>query len=461
MRILYFDIDSLRYDHLGCYGYTRSTSPVIDSLAAQGTRYTRCFTPDAPCLPSRTALFGWKFGLVSGVVNHSGRRAEPFSAGIDRPFRPPCNSWPGVLRQAGYRTATVSSFADRHGAWFWLDGFSQVMDPGGRGHEIADDVEPLAAGWLAEYGREDNWFLHVNYWDAHVPYRTPDCFGNPFADIPLERGLEEQEIERQKTLPGMRSAMDSMYYRMRDFSGPRQPKTISSSEDVKRLYDGYDCGINYVDASIGRILSQLDAMGILDETLIMISADHGESFGEFGGWSAHCFAEPNTVGIPLILCGPGIARNEVDHEFHYSFDIAEKILNMAGVTIPPDWNASYLPEGREYVVCSMLAQCAQRAVGFKYDDRFYWYLWTWHDGWHGLDSEMLFNPDDDPQLRHNLAAEQPEPLSIARRCLEEWRSANITAHGDPLDEVMAEGGPEMVRKMTSDEYELRLRQTGR
>ncbi|MBN2713778.1 MAG: sulfatase-like hydrolase/transferase, partial [Planctomycetes bacterium] len=88
MRILYIDIDSLRPDHLGCYGYGRDTSPTIDRLAAQGKRYTNCFTSDGPCMPSRAALFSGRYGIATGVVSHTGCRAEPFPADRSRPFRP-------------------------------------------------------------------------------------------------------------------------------------------------------------------------------------------------------------------------------------------------------------------------------------------------------------------------------------------------------------------------------------
>ena len=77
MRILYIDIDSLRPDHLGCYGYHRNTSPNIDRIAAEGVRYENCYVTDAPCLPSRTALWSGRFGIHNGVINHGGVASEP------------------------------------------------------------------------------------------------------------------------------------------------------------------------------------------------------------------------------------------------------------------------------------------------------------------------------------------------------------------------------------------------
>src|SRR5581483_11327966 len=76
MRVLLVDCDSLRADHLGCYGYHRATTPTIDRIAAEGTRFARCYASDVPCLPSRTALWYGRFGIHTGVVAHAGTAAK-------------------------------------------------------------------------------------------------------------------------------------------------------------------------------------------------------------------------------------------------------------------------------------------------------------------------------------------------------------------------------------------------
>src|ERR1700742_1878327 len=125
MRILYIDIDSLRADHLGCYGYHRNTSPYIDAVAKWGVRFDNCYTSDAPCLPSRTALWSGRFGIHTGVINHGGVAAEPFIEGETRAFHSKLGqtSWMRCLRNRGHHTATVSSFGERHSAWHWYAGF--------------------------------------------------------------------------------------------------------------------------------------------------------------------------------------------------------------------------------------------------------------------------------------------------------------------------------------------------
>ena len=118
MRILYIDIDSQRPDHLGCYGYHRNTSPNIDAIAKQGTVFRNYYTPDAPCLPSRTALYSGRLGIQTGVVGHGRTAAQPKVQGRSREFR----DWfdeQGLARQLqklGLHTAMISPFGQRHAA---------------------------------------------------------------------------------------------------------------------------------------------------------------------------------------------------------------------------------------------------------------------------------------------------------------------------------------------------------
>jgi len=145
-NILHIDIDSLRADHLCCYGYHRNTSPNIDSVASEGVRFTDCWISDAPCLPSRTALWSGQVGWRNGVVNHAGSRASLRSEGSSRSYhdRVGLRGFTPILREQGYRTATVSSFGDRHAAWHWYAGFGEIMDTGGRGME-PDPLETVIA----------------------------------------------------------------------------------------------------------------------------------------------------------------------------------------------------------------------------------------------------------------------------------------------------------------------------
>src|SRR5688572_5070375 len=147
MRVLYIDIDSLRPDHLGCYGYHRPTSPNIDRVAggAGGVRFDNYYVSDAPCLPSRTAMWSGRFGIHTGVLNHGGTAADPFLEGPRREFGSTLGrtSWMRCLRDVGHKCVTVSPFGERHSAWHWYANFSEVFNTGKRGVETADEVFPV------------------------------------------------------------------------------------------------------------------------------------------------------------------------------------------------------------------------------------------------------------------------------------------------------------------------------
>jgi choline-sulfatase len=282
MRVLYIDIDSLRQDHLGCYGYGRATSPHIDALARESVRFEGCYISDAPCLPSRTALWSGRCGFHTGVVGHGGTTAQPFIEGPSRGFadRFRETGWMGALRRAGLYTAAISPFGERHSAWHWYAGFNEVHNTGKRGQETAAEINAVALPWLARHAREDNWFLHVNYWDPHTPYRTPADFGEPFADAPLPAWPNEEVRQRGWDGFGPHSPQEPTGFAVAPSKSFRQPTQLDSPEALRRWLDSYDTGIRYADEAVGQLLTALADTGVLDETAIIVSSDHGENQGE-------------------------------------------------------------------------------------------------------------------------------------------------------------------------------------
>lgn len=232
MRILYIDIDSLRPDHLGCYGYHRNTSPTIDWVASEGVRFERCHVSDAPCLPSRTALVTGRFGIHSGVVAHHGMAADLFPIGAERRFAstPGFEHWFLMLQRAGFHTVSVSPFPQRHAAWWFVGGLMEWFNPGKNGQERADEINALALPRLERNADKDRWFLHVNYWDPHTPYRTPQEYGNPFANGPPPDWLTEEIRRAQWERFGVRSAQDSWVVESGK-TWERMPTAIASLED--------------------------------------------------------------------------------------------------------------------------------------------------------------------------------------------------------------------------------------
>ena len=461
MRLVYFDIDTVRADHLGCYGYSRPTSPNIDALAADGLRFDQLYVSDSPCLPSRSALLTGRFGVTNGVVNHGGGRAELFAAGERRGLQHDLarTSWPNLLRKAGLWCTTISTFAERHSAFHWYAGFNEAYNLGTAGRERADEVAPVAIDWLRRRGRRDDWFLHVHVWDPHTPYRTPLEYGDPFADEPAPSWIDDEVRSRHWELTGPHSAQQVMGFApdSRRDHFPRQPRQIATAADVQRMFDGYDLGIRYADDHIGHILGELDDLGIGDETAVIVSSDHGETLGELGIYCDHQTADLHTHRVPAVMRWPGLTGGHTDAALRYQVDLAATVVDLLGGTVPAAWDgqsfASELADRattsadtrREHLILSCAAWATQRAVRF---DRWLC-IRTYHDAFHGFPPTMLFDVVEDPHEKVNLAQKHTDIVDRAARLLLEWEAAGMKrspSGTDPLWTVMFEGGGYYTRR---------------
>lgn len=471
MRILYIDIDSQRPDHLGCYGYHRNTSPNIDRIASEGVRFTNCYAPDVPCLPSRTALFSSQFGIHNGVVNHGGVQADIFPEGRERAFksRYSQNAWMSQLRKADYHTVCISPFAERHSAWHFNIGFNEIYNTGKSGQETADEVGPVVTDWIERKGKDDNWFMHLNFWDPHTPYRTPESYGNPFENEPTDDWLTDEMRQAHYESFGPHSAQEPWGYfpYPRPERYPRIPHDISSMDDYKKWIDGYDTGVKYVDDHIGQVLDALEKQGVLDDTAIIISADHGENLGELNVYGDHQTADYITGRVPLIIRWPGKNQGTVVDGMCYNVDLAATVTELCNQKCRDTWDGESFAhvldgqawEGRETVVVSQGAWACQRGVRFGP-----WMLIrTWHDGLKNFPEVMLFDIEDDPHETNDLAASHPEIVNEGIAHLEKWHADCMSTSWtgiDPMWTVMQEGGPLHTRS-DLEPYCERLRETGR
>ncbi|NNE72141.1 MAG: sulfatase [Acidimicrobiales bacterium] len=474
MRFLYIDIDTLRADHLGCYGYHRDTSPNIDAIAAEGIRFENVYASDVPCLPSRTALATGLFGIRNGVVNHGGLAADLRAEGPKRHFigKIASNAWASKFYWAGWHTASISSFPFRHSASWWNHGVMEAMNlMRGFGGERADEVLPGALDWLDRSGANDNWFLHLHLWDPHTPYNTPDEYGNPFEGDPVPSWHTEEVRQHNWGLAGPHSAQEPWGYTPDEWGHPppRQPWNADSMDAVKGIFDGYDVGIKYADDAVGAVVNKLSDLGVLDDTAILISSDHGEAFGELGVYADHQAADEATCHIPSILRWPGL-EPRVYEGLHYHLDIGATVVDLAGIAVPAGWwsGESAGPalrdgseSGRDALFLSQGAWACQRGV--RFGDHLY--LRTAHDGYHAhWQPEMLFNIADDPHEMHDIAADDPALTNEASGRLDTWIDEQLAIalgdQRDPMDIVLEEGGPYHCRGHL-DGYLERLRETGR
>ncbi len=474
MRIILFDIDTLRYDHLGCYGYGRNTSPTIDRIAADGVRFDNYYCPNAPCLPSRASLITGQYGIRTGVVGHGGTAADLRLQGESRHFTDSYSN-NGLFRQfrhAGMHTVSFSTFAERHSAWWFNSGFHETYNVGKGGGEIAHEVTPLVLDWLTRNGDKDNWFLHVHYWDPHTPYRTPMDYGNPFADKPLcDDWIDDGEFRKHKQHIGPHSANEiNMWNDNTNPNLPRHPGKLDTLSDVKDFIDQYDTGIRYTDDNIGRIIDKLQTMGLYEDAAVIVTSDHGENMGELGLYGEHGTADEPTCHIPMIIKWPGGKKGFADKGFHDNVDLLPTVRDLLGVQRV---NGHYEYDGKSYAKsllegadCSkeavVMTQCChvcQRSV--RFGD--YLYIRTVHGGYHLFDRDMLFDVKNDPHETRNLAAERPDLCEKGAKLIADWVDDMMIKSDYPVDPmwtVMKEGGPEHARGALEG-YIRRLQDTDR
>ena len=488
MNIIYIDIDSLRPDHLGCYGYHRNTSPNIDKIAAEGVCFSNAYAPDAPCLPSRTAMTTGRFGIHTGVVNHGGVAAQPHLWGPDRGFG--CNmteqNWANRFRENGYHTIAFSPFAQRHGAWHWYAGFMEMHNTGGSGMENAHEIDPQVSDWLERKGTgEKPFFMWVNVWDPHTPYRTPEEFKNPFKDDPIPEWYTEDVLKEHWGKAGPHAPQEVMgfddeiqWWMEEEHNKSKyptmftlQPRRIDTMEDARKMFDGYDMGVAYADMAVGRIIQKLKDLGIYEETAIIISADHGENIGELWVYGDHQSADHVMLNVPMIVRWPGVTDQQAgskDERFMYSLDLAASTLEWADIEVPGNWDGKSFAgdfqngkskHSRDHLVLSQMAWCAQRSARWEN----YICIETYHDGYHDYPRHMVFDLESDPHEQVNIADDRPDLLAKGITLLHDWHNEMMESAShriDPLNTVMQEGGPLHIRP-EGEKYIKRLKATGR
>jgi choline-sulfatase len=467
MRIVYIDIDCLRTDHLSCNGYPRNTTPNIDRIAAEGVSFTNCHTSNSPCLPSRAALFTGRFGFNNGIVSHHGvgERLRPnhisHAQDPDKPF------FVHQLWSHGLRTVAFSTFHDRHNAWWWSAGWEELHVPSHKkGGETADEIGAPALRWFEENASTDNWFIDVHFWDVHSKYRVPREWRERFRDEPLGDFPNEETVARQKDFYGPRTAND-LYTSYPDDERPDDlhPDGVHTLEDAKMLVDGADGSLAYVDWYIGRIVDELEKQGVLDDTAIIVSADHGDSFGEHGQYMDHGIANVAVHNIPMVIKWPGMTGRGLDDSLVYNLDLCPTVCDLLDISTPSEWDGeSFIGAlrgddfaGRDYLVYDHGIYTFSRAVRTRD-----WTLISMlHPGLYPYDSQFyLHDLVNDPWQQENLYPERRDVFNELSGYMAEWRMEQVRKCGapDPLEAMVAEGP---FTYYSRDEMEDRFGRTGR
>ncbi len=280
VSILLITIDTLRADHVGCYGYFRDTTPSIDALAAEGVLFEHAIAPMATTLPSHTSLLTSSYPARHGVRGNFQGYQQPVPIDGTR-----FQTFAQLLKRVGYETAafvSVYHLRPETGIAAGFDTFDTV--PGDRGGQPIDQIARTAdrttarvVDWLERRHRAP-FFLWVHYFDPHSPYTPPPQYRQRAGD-----GVALTAFMRQKRIPA-----ESLWR-------------------SRGLHNGYDGEIRFTDDQIGILFEALRRLGLYDDLAIVLTADHGEGLGQHGV-REHGVIFNEQIEVPLILRLPQRAR---------------------------------------------------------------------------------------------------------------------------------------------------------
>ncbi|SED96688.1 sulfatase family protein [Ruania alba] len=466
MRIIYLDIDSLRPDHLGAYGYPRPTSPNLDALAARSVVMGQAFGSSSPCVPSRACTLTGQFAIRHGALTHWGPGGTLRFPGHAHDYDPHRPMLTRLLREHGYETVSFSSFLDRHQAFWFGAGWSQMHTHTlKQGDENADEVNGAVIDWLrANIQDTPDLFLHLQYWDPHRNYTMPTAWLERTGPPHLPSWLTEDEVDRHRGMWGPFTPRHLFPFRTDAASPvPAMPGQITSLDDAAQFINGYDAAVAFLDDQLGQLFAVLDELGVLEETAVVVTADHGEALGEEGVYGDHTSAAEVVHHVPMIVHWPGVEPGRSD-ALVYQLDMAATVCEMLGIAVPGGWDsrsfASALRQpggaaGRDRLVWDHGLYSAQRVVR----TREWLYRRSYHPGLYAAEDVGLFAVDDRAQLR-NMANEQPDVVAELAAHLEDWRTAHLARSGapDPMDEILGTGGP--FRYIQPGPWARYLRETG-
>lgn len=446
MRIVIFDIDCLRPDHLGCFGYKRPTSPTLDSIADGGICFDHYYCASSPCLPSRMGFASGRFGINNGVIsNHSAGARFRIDATYYGGPKAENEMLMRNLRRAGWDTISFSNFADRHSTPWYMCGWSEFHTPNlkGGGETAAEVNDPLMR-WLEHNASRDNYLLHVNYWDAHRCYKMEPSWAEPLKGHPVAQEWPGEEvIRRHQSLTGAFTATGQFKSGKSPF--PLMPDAVRNRADFEHMITGYDAAIRYVDHHVSLVMEEFEKRGLLDDTAIIVTADHGDAFGEHGIYSDHVCADECIQHIPLIIRWPGVTPSGVHcRNLVYNVDLSATLCELMGAEIPARWDGiSFAPQvrgedgpKRDYLVWDHGLYTVQRAVRTEQ----HLMIRTYDDNGYQFRPLELYDMESDPFQTRDLSGSEPEVLKRCEGILEEWMEEQ-KAKGwgpDPVDLILDE-----------------------
>jgi arylsulfatase A-like enzyme len=447
--IILISIDTLRADHLSCYGYAKQTSPQIDRLAADGVLFAHTASTASFTLPAHASMMTGLFPSSHGAT-YQNRDPRSFTVrGMGTGFP----TLAEILRDHGYETAGFVSgplvshqFGFSRGFMTYDDRYDRLQTARARlfsrsvlfrwmlrtgvftnrdldSQRTADEVNPLVDRWLEERRRRGPsntpYFLFVHYWDPHGPYAPPP---------PLDRRED-----------GSRISVDYDMDRLLTGEYTLTPRALSDTLEL------YDREISYVDRHVGGLLESLRKDGALDDAIVILTSDHGESFGEHDHWEHSRVLYEDVLRVPFIVRLPGrrAAGTVVTDAIAQPTDILPTVLSVAGLPAPEGIEGRDLTRALGHEGAAQGAGIKSLGLAFAELDRNV----DWPQRWgarfdrdltsartlkykfilSSKGQEELFDLEHDPGETVNLAGTDPGATASMRSLAEAWRRA-VSAH---------------------------------
>lgn len=420
--VVVVDIDTLRADHLSTYGYERPTSPHLDQFARQGVQFDWAFSQAPNTLPSQTSILTSLHPSTHLVLHDSDRLAPEHETLAER------------FAAAGFVTGAFvdGGYLKPH---FGLDqGFETYFDLNGGG--IAEGERRIAA-WLEEH-RAKPFFLFLHTYDVHSPYAPPDPYRERFAALvapptagfePTSEALERIRVSQYTATPLSLPASDLAY--------------------AEALYDGE---IAYVDAWFGRLMADLERLGIAESTVVAVVSDHGEEFAEHGSL-LHEKLYATVTRVPMLVRAPGAVSGRKVERAVALVDLAPTLLELAGLSVPERMEGRSLL--RDLLPAPDRASAAPSRPVVSESPFFGLQRGLFDDQFHLLVSLQsgraeLYRYREDRDEQRDLARNEPEALRRLAVALRRWSA------GRPAERLI-EGGkvalpPEVEESLRSLGY---------
>ncbi len=446
MNVLLIGIDTLRADHLRCYGYARKTSPNIDKLAESGVLFLKAFAPGIPTHPGWTTILTGMHPINHEIVCHVGNKKLDDRIPMIQE----------VLKENGYVTAAV----DNLGLWF-RRGFDYYIHPGGTpapsgGLKVqADEINTKAINWLKKWAvnKKKNFFLFLHYWDPHTPYIPPSPYDQMYYEgdksNPMNRSMNKVKMISPlfvyKVKGGLTSQQARALYGDIDLSSLVKnvatwyTKSFEEITDVNYVIAQYDGEIRYVDNKIGELIEFMENIGIYENTLIVLTSDHGESLTEHDISFEHHGLYDTVTHVPLIFhCPKKITSGVKIRGLVQHIDIAPTILEFLGIPKPASMegrnllNMIHSARHKGYNEIYLLENTFQCKRAIRTEN---WKLIeTLKPDLYGMPKgfKELYDLKRDPSETVNLIASEKDIAKELSERLEKWIKSQLKGRPDPL-----------------------------